>query len=173
MKCRQNYGKQLRGYVSPRKIIGALGLIDHLAKASFVHGLHNERIQTIVRSRGESISLSQAVEFSIEEEEAISSMREKSTSSVNAVRCTNCNRLGHLARECLKSGVPLPNARAISVVKCFKYRRAGHLAKFCRQESSNDFCGPTGHAVVSRQGTTLDTRGHRGLLEAACGVQRG
>jgi hypothetical protein len=32
------------------KIIGAIGLINHLRKTCFVQGLHNERLQTTVRS---------------------------------------------------------------------------------------------------------------------------
>jgi hypothetical protein len=35
-----------------KEIKGAVRLINHLGKACFIHGLHNERIQTIVRSRG-------------------------------------------------------------------------------------------------------------------------
>jgi predicted RNA-binding Zn-ribbon protein involved in translation (DUF1610 family) len=137
MKCRQ-LQEAAKRVCKPEELLGAIGLIDHLAKACFIQGLHNERIQTIVRSRGESISLLQAVEVSIEEEGAIS-MRGKSTVGVNAVRCTNCNRLGHLANKCLNSGFPLPNARAVSVVRCFKCRRAGHLARYCRQESNKIF----------------------------------
>jgi hypothetical protein len=40
------------------EIKGAIGLINHLGKACFIQGLHNERIQTIVHSRGESILIS-------------------------------------------------------------------------------------------------------------------
>jgi hypothetical protein len=90
----------------PEEVLGAIGLINHLGKVCFVQGLHNERIQTIVRSRGESILLSQAVEISLEEEVAISSMREKSTAGGSTVRCTNCNRLGHLASKCARNGFP-------------------------------------------------------------------
>jgi len=43
------------------EILGAIGLINHLGKACFVQGLYNERIQTIVRSRGESILLPQVI----------------------------------------------------------------------------------------------------------------
>jgi hypothetical protein len=56
------------------EIKGAVGLINHLGKACFIQGLHNERFQTIVRSRGESILLSQAIEISLEEEGAILSV---------------------------------------------------------------------------------------------------
>ena len=50
--------------------------------------------KTIVRSRGESILLSQAVEISLEEEGAILSIREKSGAGGNTVRCANCNTFG-------------------------------------------------------------------------------
>jgi hypothetical protein len=156
----------------PEELLGAIGLSNHLRKACFIQGLSNERIQSIVRSRGDSVLLSQAVEISLEEEGAISSMREKSTAGVNTVRCTICNSLGYLASKCMRRGFPLPNTPAVSVVRCFKCRRAGHLARDCRQEPDNDFGGPTGHAVVSRQGTMLDTQRQRGLPEAACGAQR-
>jgi len=36
----------------------AVCLINHLGKACFIRGLHNKRIQTLVRSRGGSILLS-------------------------------------------------------------------------------------------------------------------
>jgi hypothetical protein len=91
----------------PEELLGAIGLINHLGKACFIQGLHNERIQTIVRSRGESILLSQSVEISLEEEGAILSNREKSTAGGNTNRCTICNRLGHLASKCVKNGFPL------------------------------------------------------------------
>jgi hypothetical protein len=55
----------------PEEILGAIGLINHLVKACFIQGLPNQRIQTIVRSRGETILLSQAIEISPEEESAI------------------------------------------------------------------------------------------------------
>jgi hypothetical protein len=66
----------------PEEILGAIGLINHLGKASFIQGLYNERIQTIVQSRGESI-LSQAIEISLEEESAILSVKERSPDGAN------------------------------------------------------------------------------------------
>jgi hypothetical protein len=42
----------------PEEILGAIGLINHLGKACSIQGLSNERIQTIVRSRGKTILLS-------------------------------------------------------------------------------------------------------------------
>jgi hypothetical protein len=54
-----------RRVCKPDNILGAIGLINHLGKACFIQGLYNERIRTIVRSRGESILLSQAIEISL------------------------------------------------------------------------------------------------------------
>jgi len=58
------------------EIKGAGEFINYLSKAYFIQGLHNERIQTIVLSRGESILLSQAIDISLEEG-SILSVREK------------------------------------------------------------------------------------------------
>jgi len=54
-----------------------MGLINHLAKACFVQGLSNERIQTIVRSKGETAVLSTCIDTALEEESAILSARER------------------------------------------------------------------------------------------------
>ena len=57
------------------EVIGAMGLINHLAKACFVQGLSNER--TIVRSKGETALLSTCIDAALEEESAILSARER------------------------------------------------------------------------------------------------
>ena len=46
-----------------------------------------------------------------------------------------------------------------------------HLARNCRQRSNKELCGPTGHAELGRQGTTLDSSDPGSATEAACGVQ--
>lgn len=50
--------KAARRVCKPEEILEAIGLIDHLEKACFIQGLYNERIQTSIWSRGESILLS-------------------------------------------------------------------------------------------------------------------
>ena len=66
-----------------------------MGKACFIQGLHNERIQTIVRSRGESILLSQAIGISFEGEGVILSVREKSGAVGPLLRCHKCSKKGH------------------------------------------------------------------------------
>jgi hypothetical protein len=67
--------KTARRVCRSEEILGAVGLIVPLGKACFVQGLNNEWIQTIIRSTGESVLLSQAVEISLEEESAIHSIK--------------------------------------------------------------------------------------------------
>ncbi|XP_046997921.1 uncharacterized protein LOC124613272, partial [Schistocerca americana] len=56
---------------------GAIELVDSLGRACFIQGLSNDRIQTIVRSRGDEITLTAAVELALQEESAILSMKER------------------------------------------------------------------------------------------------
>jgi hypothetical protein len=132
----------------PEEILGAVGLISHFGKACFVQGLNNERIQTIVRSKCESILLSQAVKFAPEEEGAILPIREKSMAAGNTIRCTNCNRLGHKASKCVSNNSLSPaTARAVmGVISCYNCGRVWLVDKECRQRSNNELCGPRCHA---------------------------
>ena len=58
------------------EVIGAMGLINHLAKACFVQRLRNERIKTIVPPKGETALLSTCIDAALEEELTILSARE-------------------------------------------------------------------------------------------------
>jgi hypothetical protein len=82
-KLQTDLREAARSVCKREEIQGVKGLINHLEKACFIHGLHNERIQIMVRSRGESILLSQAIEISQEEESAILSLKERSNSGAN------------------------------------------------------------------------------------------
>jgi hypothetical protein len=142
-----------RRVCKPEEIQRAKGLISHLWKACFVQGLQSEWIQTIVRSRGESVLLSQAMEISLEEEGAILSIREKCGAGGNTARYTLCNRLGHMASRCVsKDRLPPANVQAVmSFMSCFKCGQARHLARDCRQRLKRESCGPRGRAKERHQ----------------------
>jgi hypothetical protein len=59
------------------EVVGAMGLINHLAKACFVQGLFNKRNQTIVRAKGESVALLVCIDAALEEESTILSVKER------------------------------------------------------------------------------------------------
>jgi len=168
-----------RRVCTAEEIKGAVGLINYLSKACFIQGLHNERIQTIVRSRGESILLSQAIEISLEEEGAILSVREKSGPAGPLLRCHKCGKLGHTANKCRSSEFfPQTRAREVNeftevdeftevtevtqVMSCFRCGREGHIAKNCRQGSVCNNC---------RQGSVCRKCGMKGHTEINCRVQ--
>ena len=108
----------------PEEMLGAIRLINHLGKACFIQGLHNEWIPTIVHSRGKSVLLLQALEEEEEEEEEgiLFSIREKSGAGGNSIRCTNFIRLGHTASKYMSKGRLCPaNMQAVmSFVSCLK-----------------------------------------------------
>ena len=53
------------------EVIGAVGLIIHLATACFVQRLSNEIIKTIVLSKGETAMLTTFINAALQEESAI------------------------------------------------------------------------------------------------------
>ena len=118
---------------------------NNISVCANIHVLfaNNEWIQTIVHSRGESILLSQAVEISLKEEDAILSIREKSRAGGNTARCKICNRLGHMdSKRVPKDRFPPANVWPVmSFLSCIKCGRAGHLARDCQQKSKRESCG--------------------------------
>ncbi|XP_046393726.1 uncharacterized protein LOC124161448 [Ischnura elegans] len=120
---------------------GAVALVNHLAKACFIQGLENERIQTIVRSKGEALLLPTAVEVALEEESAILSAieRGKSSDARSRVHCDNCGKRGHLASKCYyknKKPCEEKGIRKIEGIKCFRCGKQGHMARECRYKVS-------------------------------------
>jgi len=59
------------------EVIGAMALINHLAKVCFMQGLSNDKIQITVRSKGGTALLLTCIDAALEEESAILSARER------------------------------------------------------------------------------------------------
>jgi hypothetical protein len=128
--------------VGSRNIAGAISLINHLAKACFVQGLENERIQTIVRNRGDGIFLPEATDVALEEESAILSAKERNRVHQRSnSKCENCGKMGHLLSDCYlrKNKVENKAVRALSGIKCFNCKKivVGHMMKDCKAPRKN------------------------------------
>jgi hypothetical protein len=143
-----------------------MGLINHLAKACFVQELANERVQTIVRAKGESMALSVCIDTALEEESAIWSVKDRGIASNKmhkgpgvSPRETESHRdfekgtrvSGFANRGVLRPGRGTSIERSKSTVstaahvvrgttaakvKCYACGALGHMAKFCTKKSA-------------------------------------
>jgi len=122
---------------------GILTLANKLKNICFVQGLYSDRIQTIVRSRNHS-DFDDITETALEEESAIFSKNERyKSSNAESPKCSNCNKLGHIASRCyLKDkkdtrvnqfSARNENREKNSEVTCFNCQGKGHMAKHCRK----------------------------------------
>jgi hypothetical protein len=135
--------------INPNSVDGGVILVSEFMKGTFVAGLKDDRIRYIVKARREEESLAQLVETALQEESEVKSQRFKgnfgnvtwpnpgSTGSlrrdykpqikrevnvVTSMKCFNCQRTGHKARECR------------SKPTCGACRRVGHVTKDCRAQ---------------------------------------
>jgi hypothetical protein len=159
-----------RRICKPEEIHRVIEPVFHLGKACFVQGLNNERIQTIVRSTGESILLLQAIEIALGG--AILSTREKFGAGGKTVRCKNCNRFCHIASKCVpKYELPPANARAVmSLMSCYKCGREGHLARLSTEFEQGIIRTKGSRGMSSGKDVRYPEQGSSTV--AACGVQK-
>jgi len=99
--------------------------MDLLIRACFTQGLHDERIKTIVKTKGSINSpMAQLVEVALEEESAIRSERFKRNPLEQGQIGNQKNRDVHLVKRELKE---------IRVVTqgCHRCHKKGHIARSC------------------------------------------
>ncbi|PNF17536.1 hypothetical protein B7P43_G16427, partial [Cryptotermes secundus] len=121
------------------EVIGAMGLINHLAKACFVQGLVNERIQTIVRAKGESVALSVCIDAALEEESAILSVKERGFAP------QKFNKGPEIAGRATGADVRKGTGISMHVVTkatdagiiCYACGERGHIKRVCRKRQNN------------------------------------
>ena len=123
--------------------VGILTLADKLRNNCFVQGLYSDRIQTIVRSRNHS-SFDDIAETALEEESAIFSKNERyKNSNAESPKCSNCNKLGHVASRCYLKDRKDTRVNQLSVknesretdsdIICYNCQGKGHIARHCRK----------------------------------------
>lgn len=73
---------------------------------------------------------------------------------MRGVRCFECKRLGHMARNCYekpeKHGKELDVNRDMRGIRCFECKKLGHVASDCHEKpekQGNEFDGPVGPAT--------------------------
>lgn len=148
-----HFREAIRGVMTEAELAGSIALVLKLGRAVFIQGLYDDRIKTIVRARGESITLSEAVDIASTEESAIASAKEKPVprSTVRmprvdrpvSMKCYNCGKQGHVAKECrvhrkvrvveTKSERKFQERKEANDVVCFKCNQRGHYARDCNE----------------------------------------
>ena len=163
----------------PEERAGILTLADKLRNICFVQGLWLDRIQTIVRSRN-YVNFDDIAETALEEESAIVSKNEryKNTGSGNeGPKCSNCNKVGHMASKCYSKEKRDPRVNQITArsvcrerpreITCYNCQGKGHMARQCkkpkkrfeRQERSEQGVSQLGNAVRIPDGSGRRTVG--------------
>jgi hypothetical protein len=144
---------------SEEEMVGAMGLINHLAKACFVHGLSNERVRTIVRAKGEMAMLSVCIDTALEEESAILSAKERGFNVGNTFKGPgtgsgfvprdisrgighpgrrvgydnrNISKSAHVVSDAARERIPAGN---LGKIRCHACGALGHVSRFCRKKN--------------------------------------
>lgn len=134
--------------LTPSHVSGAASLVQHLAKASFVQGLSDERIQLIVRSKDvDRLSLGDIVEICLEQESNQLSVRDKSDKHLPKINskgehkrkiiCHFCKKPGHIEAVCRlkqKRGLQVRN------VRCCVHENTFDNGYNCEESSQSQMC---------------------------------
>lgn len=126
---------------SREKCAGGAETISLLMRSTFISGICDERIKTMVKARGGvHTPLAQLVEIALEEESSIKSDRFKRGDNF---KFRNTNKDGRKDNENIKKE---SRVNAVTVV-CYNCQQTGHIAKFCKNESFCNKCSQKGHVA--------------------------
>jgi hypothetical protein len=133
---------------------GGGDVIDLLIRACFIQGLFDERIKTMVKTKGcINTPMAQLVEIALEEECAIKSERFKRGFPD---RGTFMNHKS--GRPAFRTKSEPPEIRVATLV-CFRCQQEGHRASQCKNLALCRKCKKTGHETKDcRQGNKQGTR---------------
>jgi hypothetical protein len=135
---------------------GGGDIIDLFIRACFIQGLHDDRIKTMVKAKGNvNTPMAQLVEVALEEESAIKSERFRKNFSEKG-------QFGHQGIRNVPRRPNEPREVRVATVKCYRCKKLGHVSRNCSEQvpPSVDLGRVTGnHGSRNRSGN-----GQRGCL---------
>jgi hypothetical protein len=110
---------------------GGGDIIDLFVRACFIQGLHDDRIKTMVKAKGNvNTPMAQLVEVALEEESAIRSERFKRNSSEKG-------QFGNPGSRYVQRKSDEHREVRVATATCYRCQKKGHFARNCREPTSN------------------------------------
>ena len=106
---------------------GGGDIIDLFIRACFIQGLHDDRIKTMVKAKGNvNTPMAQLVEVALEEESAIRSERFKRSTPEKG-------QFGYQGNRYVPRKQPEHKEVRVATVMCYRCKKQGHIARNCRE----------------------------------------
>jgi len=111
---------------------GGGDIVDLFIRACFIQGLHDDRIKTMVKTKGNvNTPMAQLVEVALEEESAIRSERFKRIFPDKGQHSSQGNR--HMSNKQFER-----KEVRVAAVTCYRCKRSGHIARNCKELPVSD-----------------------------------
>jgi hypothetical protein len=134
---------------------GGGDIIDLFIRACFIQGLHDDRIKTMVKAKGNvNTPMAQLVEVALEEESAIRSERFKRSTPEKG-------QFGNQGSRYVPRKHPEYKEVRVATVMCYRCKKQGHIARNCRELSLSTGGGDVTRA---RDNRNKSGNGQRGCL---------